>query len=233
MRPQDRCACWIPTITASRQLDFFTYFLFENGNPVLPTQWEALEKLHELGFKVNPRRKLCPDIDSLVEFCKEWEEKRDALPFEIDGVVAKVDSVEQQNRLGWTAKAPRWAIAYKFPARQAETVVEDIAVNVGRTGALTPTAHLRPVNIGGVTVSRATTAQRRRNRAAGPADRRHGARASASGDVIPKVVRVVKQGASTVDRSRCRTSARFAAAKSCGPKAKPPAAASTRIVRRG
>ncbi len=74
-----------------------------------------------MGFKVNPKRKLCHDIEALVEFCKEWEEKRDSLPFEIDGVVAKVDSVEQQKRLGWTAKAPRWAIAYKFPARQEET----------------------------------------------------------------------------------------------------------------
>jgi DNA ligase (NAD+) len=183
-----------PTITESRRLDFFPYFLFENGAPVMPTQWEALEKLHEFGFKVNPRRKLCPDIDSLVEFCREWEEKRDALPFEIDGVVAKVNSVEQQTRLGWTAKAPRWAIAFKFPAREAETVVEDIRITVGRTGALTPTAYLRPVNIGGVTVSRAGL---HNEDEIGRLGLQIGDTviAQRSGDVIPKVVRVVKQGA--------------------------------------
>ena len=108
--------------------------------PCIKTQWEALEALKKLGFKVNPRSHRFEDIDGLVAFCKEWEEKRDSLPFEIDGVVVKVDSVEQQNRLGWTAKAPRWAIAYKFPARQEETVLESIEVNVGRTGAVTPWA---------------------------------------------------------------------------------------------
>jgi DNA ligase (NAD+) len=183
-----------PTITESRRLDFFPYFLFENGNPVLPTQWDALEKLHEFGFKVNPRRKLCDDIESLVEFCREWEAKRDALPFEIDGVVAKVNSVDQQTRLGWTAKAPRWAIAFKFPAREAETVVEDIRITVGRTGALTPTAYLRPVNIGGVTVSRAGL---HNEDEIGRLGLQIGDTviAQRSGDVIPKVVRVVKQGA--------------------------------------
>ena len=85
------------------------------------TQWEALEALKKLGFKVNPNSRRFEDIEALMAFCKEWEEKRDSLPYEIDGVVVKVDSVEQQNRLGWTAKAPRWAIAYKFPARQEDT----------------------------------------------------------------------------------------------------------------
>ncbi len=145
-----------PSITASRQLEYFTYFLFADGAPVHKTQWEALEALKSLGFKVNPNSHRFEDIDKLVAFCKGWEEKRDALPFEIDGVVIKVDSVEQQNRLGWTAKAPRWAIAYKFAARQEETLLESIEVNVGRTGAVTPWARLKPVNIGGVTVSRAT-----------------------------------------------------------------------------
>ena len=182
-----------PSITAARQLDYFTYFLFSNGQPMLASQWESLEKLHALGFKVNPRRKLCPDIESLVEFCNEWEQKRDTLPYEIDGVVAKVDSVDQQNRLGWTAKAPRWAIAYKFPARQEQTVVEDIGVQVGRTGALTPVAHLRPVVVSGVTVSRATLHNE-------DEIERLGLKIGdtvlieRSGDVIPKVVRVVKEG---------------------------------------
>ena len=157
------------------------------------TQWEALEALKKLGFKVNPHSRRFDDIDELAEFCKEWEEKRDSLPFEIDGVVVKVDSVEQQNRLGWTAKAPRWAIAYKFAARQEETLLESIEVNVGRTGAVTPWARLKPVNIGGVTVSRATLHNEDEIERLGVqgGDRVLVERA---GDVIPKVVRVVKQG---------------------------------------
>jgi len=182
-----------PSITASRQLDYFTYFLFSDGVPVCATQWEALEALKKLGLKVNPHSKRFEDIEHLVEFCKQWEEKRDSLPFEIDGVVVKVDSVEQQNRLGWTAKAPRWAIAYKFAARQEETVLESIEVNVGRTGAVTPWARLKPVNIGGVTVSKATLHNEDEIERLGVqgGDRVLVERA---GDVIPKVVRVVKQG---------------------------------------
>ena len=183
-----------PAITASRQLDYFTYFLFADGAPVHKTQWEALEALKKLGFKVNPHSRRFEDIDGLAKFCKEWEEKRDSLPFEIDGVVVKVDSVEQQNRLGWTAKAPRWAIAYKFPARQEETLLESIEVNVGRTGAVTPWARLKPVNIGGVTVSRATLHNEDEIERLGVqgGDKVLVERA---GDVIPKVVRVVRQGA--------------------------------------
>jgi DNA ligase (NAD+) len=181
-----------PSITAARQLDYFTYFLLRGGVTAEATQSASLEKLHAMGFKVNPRRKVCPDIDALVEFCRHWEEQRDTLPYEIDGVVAKVDSVEQQARLGWTAKAPRWAIAYKFAPRQAETVVENIDVQVGRTGALTPVAHLRPVIVSGVTVSRATLHNE-------DEIERLGLKigdtvvVERSGDVIPKVVRVIKQ----------------------------------------
>jgi len=180
-------------ITASRQLEYFTYFLLADGAPAHKTQWEALEALKNLGFKVNPRSHRFEDIDALVAFCKEWEEKRDSLPFEIDGVVVKMDSVEQQNRLGWTAKAPRWAIAYKFTARQAETLLESIEINVGRTGAVTPWARLKPVNIGGVTVSRATLHNEDEIERLGVqgGDRVLVERA---GDVIPNVVRVVKQG---------------------------------------
>jgi DNA ligase (NAD+) len=182
-----------PSVTAKRALDYFTYFLFRDGQTMLESQWETLEKLQSLGFKVNPRRKLCPDIESLLDFCNEWEQNRASLPYEIDGVVAKVDSVEQQRRLGWTAKAPRWAIAYKFAARQEQTVVEDIGVQVGRTGALTPVAHLRPVTVGGVTVSRATLHNE-------DEIERLGLKigdtvlVERSGDVIPKVVRVVHEG---------------------------------------
>ncbi len=182
-----------PSITAARHLEYFTYFLFAEGKPAFASQWESLNRLHDMGFKVNPKRKLCPDIDSLAEFCREWEEKRETLPYEIDGVVAKVDSMDQQSRLGWTAKAPRWAIAYKFAARQAETELLDIGVNVGRTGALTPAAFLKPVIIGGVTVSRATL---HNEDEIGRLGLKIGdtVLVERAGDVIPKVVKVVREG---------------------------------------
>jgi DNA ligase (NAD+) len=138
---------------------------------------------------VNPHRKLCESVDQVLAFCSEWEERREHLPYEIDGVVVKIDSVAQQQQLGFTAKAPRWAIAYKYPARQAITTVESIGVNVGRTGALTPVAFLKPVQVGGVTVSRATLHNE-------DEIERLGVQAGdevvveRSGDVIPKVVRV-------------------------------------------
>jgi DNA ligase (NAD+) len=182
-----------PSVTASRHLEYFTYFLLEHGAPALRTQWEALETLRELGFKVSLHRRLCGNIEELADFCKEWEAKRDTLPFEIDGVVAKVNSVAQQERLGWTAKAPRWAIAYKFPARQEQTVVENIDVNVGRTGALTPVAFLKPVIVGGVTVSRATLHNEDEIERLG-VQSGDTVLVERSGDVIPKVVRVVKHG---------------------------------------
>ncbi len=146
-----------------------------------------------MGFKVNGHRKECRGIEELVKFCKEWEEKRDSLPLEIDGVVAKVDSIEQQAKLGWTAKAPRWAIAFKFPARQAQTLVEDIIVNVGRTGAVTPTAMFRPVNIGGVMVGKATLHNEDEIGRLG-VQIGDTVLVERAGDVIPKVVRVVKEG---------------------------------------
>src|SRR5438552_1710583 len=141
-----------PSITASRRLDFYAYFLLENGSPRHATQWESLDALAGMGFKVNPQRKLCKSLDELLSFCAAWEAKREQLPYEIDGVVVKVDSIAQQAQLGYTAKAPRWAIAYKYAARQAVTVVENIDVQVGRTGSLTPVAFLKPVEVGGVTV---------------------------------------------------------------------------------
>jgi DNA ligase (NAD+) len=183
-----------PAITASRQLDYFTYFLFADGAPVDKTQWEALEALKKLGFKVNPNSRRFEDIDGLVAFCMGWEEKRDSLPFEIDGVVVKVDSVEQQNRLGWTAKAPRWAIAYKFPARQAKTRVRKIVVSVGRTGALTPAAEFDPVPIGGVVVSTSTLHNEDEIARLGLQEG-DWVIVERAGDVIPKVVSVVEKGA--------------------------------------
>jgi DNA ligase (NAD+) len=145
-----------PNITASRRLDFYAYFLLVNGRVAAEKQWDALESLATAGFKVNPRRKLVRSIDEVWAFIAEVETLRDKLPYEIDGVVIKLNSTALWQRLGFTGKAPRWAIAYKFAARSGITRVEDILVQVGRTGKLTPVAALAPVSIGGTTVTRAT-----------------------------------------------------------------------------
>ncbi|MBV9613562.1 MAG: NAD-dependent DNA ligase LigA, partial [Acidobacteriaceae bacterium] len=184
-----------PTVTAQRQLDYFAYFLLRDGRPLLKSQWQTLETLHAAHFKVNPYRKKCADLEELMAFIREWETKRDTLGYEIDGVVAKIDSVEQQEQLGWTAKAPRWAIAFKYPARQAQTVLENIEVYVGRTGALTPVAHLKPVIVGGVTVSHATLHNEDEIARLG-VEIGDTVLIERSGDVIPKIVRVVEPGAS-------------------------------------
>jgi DNA ligase (NAD+) len=146
-----------------------------------------------MGFKVNPHTRVCRTADEVLAFCAEWEGKREELPYEIDGVVVKVDSVEQQRQLGFTAKAPRWAIAYKYPARQAVTTVEGIEVQVGRTGALTPVAHLKPVAVGGVTVARATLHNEDEIERLG-LQIGDEVVIERSGDVIPKVVRVSSLG---------------------------------------
>ena len=183
-----------PSVTAKRKLDYFTYFMLVNGEYAMNSHWEALEALASMGFKVNPNRRRCADLDELLEFIKEWEQKRDNLPYEIDGIVVKVDSIQQQRALGFTAKAPRWAIAFKYPARQETTTLVSIEVQVGRTGALTPVAHLAPVTVSGVTVSRATLHNEDEIERLGVAigDK---VLIERSGDVIPKVVRVVEQGA--------------------------------------
>jgi len=142
---------------------------------------------------VNPHSKLCRSIDEVVELCTKFEAKREDLPYEIDGVVVKVDSVEQQRQLGFTAKAPRWAIAYKYPARQATTTVESIGIQVGRTGALTPVANLAPVEVGGVIVSRATLHNEDEIERLG-LQIGDEVVIERSGDVIPKVVRVSSLG---------------------------------------
>jgi DNA ligase (NAD+) len=182
-----------PQITASRRLEYYTYFLLAEGKPARASHWEALEELARMGFKVNAHRKLCKDIDEVLEFCARWEERRETLPYEIDGVVVKVDSIGQQGRLGFTAKAPRWAIAYKYPARQAVTMVDNIEVQVGRTGALTPVAHLKPVVVSGVTVSRATLHNEDEIERLG-LQIGDTVVIERSGDVIPKVVRVHELG---------------------------------------
>ena len=145
-----------PKITASRRLDFFAYGLLANGKAIFDRHSEALKALETAGFKVNPNRRLVHSIDEVWAFITKWEKKRDALPYETDGIVVKVDRVALQQELGYTGKAPRWAIAFKYAARSGETQIEDILVQVGRTGKLTPVAALTPVPIGGTTVSRAT-----------------------------------------------------------------------------
>ena len=183
-----------PAVMAKRKLEFLPYFFLLDGQPAYPSHWASLEAMQAMGFKVNHRRKLCADVDELWEFFASWENRRDDLPYEIDGVVAKVDLVAQQQVLGWTAKAPRWAIALKYQARAAVTVVEDIGVQVGRTGALTPVAYLRPVLVGGVTVSRATL-HNEDEIARLALEIGDTVVVERSGDVIPKVVRVETPGA--------------------------------------
>ena len=143
-------------LVARRKLDMFAYDLLVNGRKPFPSHWESLDWLDAAGFRVNPHRKLCTTIDEVIEFANEKEALRDDLGYEIDGLVVKVNSSALQDEFGNTAKAPRWAIAYKYPARQASTKVLDIFVSVGRTGALTPVALLEPVFLAGTTVSRAT-----------------------------------------------------------------------------
>lgn len=184
-----------PAITASRRLDYYAYFaLDQEGKFLFDSHWESLDWLAKEGFKVNPKRRLCENVDEVLEFCMEWEAERENLPYEIDGVVLKVDSLTQQRQLGFTAKAPRWAIAFKYAAQQKETEIVDIGVQVGRTGALTPVAFLAPVGVGGVTVSRATLHNEDEIERLG-VQIGDTVLVERSGDVIPKVVRVTKQGA--------------------------------------
>jgi DNA ligase (NAD+) len=144
-------------LVAKRKLDMFVYDLFVGGGrKPFATHWQALEWLQAAGFRVNPHRKVCPTIDEVIEFANEKEKLRDDLGYEIDGLVVKVNSTALQDEFGATQKAPRWAIAYKYQARQATTKVLDIGIQVGRTGALTPVAHLEPVLLAGTTVARAT-----------------------------------------------------------------------------
>jgi DNA ligase (NAD+) len=182
-----------PRLTAERRLEYYTYFLLTEGHPAFDSHWRSLEELRHLGFKVDPHGKICQTIDEVFELCNAWEGKREGLPYDIDGIVVKVDSVEQQHLLGFTARAPRWAIAYKYPARQATTTVEAIEVQVGRTGALTPVACLKPVEVGGVTVSRATLHNEDEIQRLG-LEIGDEVVVERSGDVIPKVVRVSSQG---------------------------------------
>ena len=181
-----------PSITAQRRLDFFAYILIvpSRATMVFDSQWDSLNALDGGGFKVNPRRSLAKNFDEVWEFITQWEEKREALPYEIDGVVIKVNHIALQRQLGFTGKAPRWAIAYKYAARGGITKIEDILVQVGRTGKLTPVAALRPVPIGGTTVTRATLHNMDEIERLG-VKIGDWIQVERGGDVIPKVVSVI------------------------------------------
>ena len=180
-----------PAMVAKRRLDMFAYDMLAGERKPFATQWEALDWMESAGFRINPNRRLCKSIDQVIDFCNAMELKRDDLGYEIDGVVVKVNSTALQDQFGATGKAPRWAIAYKYAARQATTRVNDIIVQVGRTGALTPVAVLEPVRLGGVTVSRSTLHNEDEIERLGL---RIGDRVliERGGDVIPKVVKVVE-----------------------------------------
>jgi DNA ligase (NAD+) len=180
-----------PSITAQRRLDYFAYALLKEGRTYFDRHWETLNALEAAGFKVNRTRKLAKSFDQIWQFIGQEEPKRETLPYEIDGIVIKVDRIALQQELGYTGKAPRWAIAYKYAARSGITKVEDILVQVGRTGKLTPVAALQPVRIGGTTVSRATLHNMDEIERLG-VKIGDWVEVERGGDVIPKVTRVVE-----------------------------------------
>ncbi|MGZ4826163.1 MAG: NAD-dependent DNA ligase LigA [Terriglobales bacterium] len=182
-----------PNITALRRLDFYAYFLLASGRVYGKEHWEDLEALQAAGFKVNPKRRLAKTFDEVWNFIREWEEKRESLGYEIDGIVVKVNHLSLWNELGFTGKAPRWAIAYKYAARAGVTKIEDIKVQVGRTGKLTPVAWLQPVPIGGTTVSRATLHNMDEIERLG-VHVGDTVQVERGGDVIPKIVKVIEHG---------------------------------------
>ncbi|HET7294590.1 MAG TPA: NAD-dependent DNA ligase LigA [Vicinamibacteria bacterium] len=177
---------------AARGLDLYLYQIAHATGPGPRGQWEALERLRSYGLRTNPTSRLCRGLVEVLAYCDEWREKRDSLEYDIDGVVVKVDDLGLQQELGFTAKFPRWAIAYKYPARQAATVVRAIEVQVGRTGKLTPVARLDPVFLAGSTVARATL---HNEEEVARKDVRVGDTVliQKGGDVIPKVVKVVEE----------------------------------------
>src|SRR5712691_8283307 len=179
-----------PGITATRPLEIFLYHVSVLEPPLFDSHWERLQALGKSGFPTNPRSERCGDIDAVIAYCGRLEAERDALDYDADGAVVKVNDLEQQRRLGATAHHPRWAIAYKFAARQATTRVLGISINVGKTGALTPAAHLEPVELAGVTVSNVSLHNedevRRKDVRVGDT-----VLIERAGDVIPYLVQVV------------------------------------------
>jgi DNA ligase (NAD+) len=180
-----------PKITASRPLSLFCYALGETSENVANTHWDFLARLNEWGFKVNNLARLCYGIEDILEFYKTIKDKKTLLPYDIDGVVYKVNDFKLQNRLGQISRSPRWAIAHKFPAEQVQTIIYKISISVGRTGALTPLAILKPVTVGGVVINRATLHNEDEIL---KKDIRIGDTViiQRAGDVIPQVVSVIK-----------------------------------------
>ena len=189
-----------PKVVARRRLDLFAYDVLRGERKPFATHWEALEWLAAAGFTVNPHRAKCSDIDGVIDFCNRMEVERDRLEYEIDGVVVKVNSTALQDEFGTTTKSPRWAIAYKYPARQATTQVESIIVQVGRTGALTPVANLTPVQLAGTIVARATLHNEDEIKRL---DVREGdwVNIEKSGEIIPKVLSVVASRRTGAEKS--------------------------------
>jgi DNA ligase (NAD+) len=179
-----------PRETAKRPLSIFFYDVGDTGELRFTSHWEKLQKLKDLGLRTNPENKLARSLDEVRGCYADLLRRRHEVPYEIDGSVVKVDSEDQRRRLGSVSRTPRWAVAYKFPAEEEATMVEDIQVSVGRTGALTPVAFLAPVHVGGVTVSRATLHNEEEVRRK---DVRKGDRVflRRAGDVIPEIVRVI------------------------------------------
>ncbi|HLI30834.1 MAG TPA: NAD-dependent DNA ligase LigA, partial [Terriglobia bacterium] len=179
-------------IVAQRSLDMFHYYLLVDAKPLFPKHSQALDALDRLGFKVNPHWRSCRSFEELADYISGWENRRDSLKYEIDGIVVKVDNTQLWNELGNTAKSPRWAIAYKYPARQATTLVRKIRAQVGRTGVLTPVADLEPVDVGGVTVSHATLHNMDEIERLGVHEGDM-VLIQRAGEVIPQIIKVVKR----------------------------------------